>query len=238
VRALEDLKIAAYATTPRTIADIVASTERLGDVLGAPQAGAAVAAKLGERLAALQRKIGELPARRVLFVVWTDPLISTGKNTFVADALRRAGATSIIDTKEDWPKVSLEEVVRLQPEFVVMAAQNTSNTPAELQALAAQPGWRSLEAVKNRRFVVVSDAVNRPAPRIVSVIEEMARQIHPEAFQETAPTNPAGDGGMPASPAPPAPTPVAPNGPPPAARSLPKSRIEDLRIAEVFACGR
>jgi len=235
VRALEDLKIAAYATTPRTIADIVASTERLGDVLGATQAGAAVAAELDERLAALKQKIGDLPARRVLFVVWTDPLISTGNNTFVADALRRAGATSIIDAKEDWPKVSLEEVVRLQPEFVVMAAQNTSNTPAELESLAAQPGWRSLEAVKNRRFVVVSDAVNRPAPRIVSVIEDMARQMHPEAFQEQAPTTPAGDAGKRAGPG----TPLPPQSTPPhGARPLAESQTKDRLIAEACACGR
>ncbi|PYT62288.1 MAG: hypothetical protein DMG35_07890, partial [Acidobacteria bacterium] len=31
---------------------------------------------------------------------------------------------------------------------------------------------------------VISDAVNRPAPRIVSAIEDLARQLHPEAFAE------------------------------------------------------
>jgi len=46
------------------------------------------------------------------------------------------------------------------------------------------PGWRLLDAVRNRRFAVISDAVNRPAPRIVSAIEDLARQLHPEAFIE------------------------------------------------------
>jgi len=31
---------------------------------------------------------------------------------------------------------------------------------------------------------VISEAVNRPAPRIVSAIEDLARQLHPEAFAE------------------------------------------------------
>jgi hypothetical protein len=48
--------------------------------------------------------------------------------------------------------------------------------------LAERPGWRGLEAVRNRRFAVISDAVNRPAPRIVTAIEDLARQLHPEAF--------------------------------------------------------
>jgi hypothetical protein len=31
---------------------------------------------------------------------------------------------------------------------------------------------------------VVSEAINRPAPRLVDAIVELARQLHPEAFPE------------------------------------------------------
>jgi hypothetical protein len=41
-----------------------------------------------------------------------------------------------------------------------------------------------VEAVGRRHIAVISDAVNRPAPRIVSAIEDLARQIHPDAFLE------------------------------------------------------
>ena len=54
----------------------------------------------------------------------------------------------------------------------------------DVDALASRPGWRGLEAVRKRRFAVISEAVNRPAPRIVAAIEELARQLHPEAFDE------------------------------------------------------
>ena len=89
-----------------------------------------------------------------------------------------------METTQDWPKVSLEEVVRLQPEFLVFTTQNDEKAP-DLVALSALPGWRSLEAVRNHRFVMVSDAVNRPAPRIVAAIEDMAKQLHPEAFVDS-----------------------------------------------------
>jgi hypothetical protein len=42
--------------------------------------------------------------------------------------------------------------------------------------------------VKHHRFAVISDAVNRPAPRIASAIEDLARQLHPEAFVEAPQT--------------------------------------------------
>jgi ABC-type Fe3+-hydroxamate transport system substrate-binding protein len=38
--------------------------------------------------------------------------------------------------------------------------------------------------VKHRKFAVISDAVNRPAPRLLSAVEELARQLHPEAFAD------------------------------------------------------
>jgi len=190
VRALDDLNIPVYTTDPHNVQEILSSTIKLADVLGAAQNGVSLAGEMQQRLSDLQQRLGELPAKRVLFVVWTEPLITIGKNTFIADALRKAGAVSIVDTTQDWPKVSLEEIVRLQPEFLVFTVQNDEKAP-DLLALSALPGWRGLEAVRNHRFVVVSDAVNRPAPRIVSAIEDMARQLHPEAFTDNPSTAPS-----------------------------------------------
>ncbi len=184
VHSLDALGIASYATDPRTVDEIIASSQRLADVLGAPKAGVSVAEDLQRRLAVLQQKIGGLEPRRVLFVVWTDPLISIGKDTFIADALRRAGGVSIVDSKQDWPQVNLEEVARLQPDVLVFADSHSENTPQNFDVLATRPAWRILNAVRNRNYAVISDAVNRPAPRIVSAIEDLAAKLHPEAFAE------------------------------------------------------
>ena len=182
VHALEDLGIPSYATDPHTVQEIVTSTERLAVVLGAPEAGASVAADLELHLSELQQHLSGSVPRSVLFIVWPDPLISVGKRTFIADALRLAGATSIVDSSQDWPQMSLEEVVHLQPDFLVFAESHSDVAQNDFDVLSARPGWRGLDAVRNRRFAVISDAVNRPAPRIVSAIEDLARQLHPEAF--------------------------------------------------------
>jgi iron complex transport system substrate-binding protein len=184
VHSLDALGIASYATDPRTVDEIIASSKRLAEVLGAPEAGVSVAEDLQRRLGVLQQKIGGLAPRRVLFVVWTDPLISVGKDTFIADALRLAGGVSIVDAKQDWPQVNLEEIARLQPEFLVFADSHSEKTPQNFDVLATRPAWRILNAVRDRNYAVISDAVNRPAPRIVSAIEDLAEKLHPEAFSE------------------------------------------------------
>ena len=189
VRALDDLNVPVYETDPHTVDEIIASIAKLGDILGVPQNGAALAAQLRQRLADLRLKLANQTARRVLFIVWTDPLISAGKNTFIADALAKAGAISIVDSVQDWPHPSLEEVVRLQPEYLIFTAQNDEKAP-DAATLATLPGWRSLEAVKNRRFAVISDAIDRPAPRLISAIEDLAHQLHAGAFATNAPASP------------------------------------------------
>jgi iron complex transport system substrate-binding protein len=181
---LDKLGIPSYATDPHTIGDILSSIKTLAGVLGVPEAGASVAEDMQRRLDDLQHRLGDFPPKQVLFVVWTQPLISTGQHTFLADALRQAGAVSIVNSSQDWPQVNLEEVAKLQPDFLVFAESLPGNASREVEKLATLPGWKIVHAVRDRRYAVISDAVNRPAPRIVSAIEELARQLHREAFAE------------------------------------------------------
>jgi len=185
VNALDSLGIPSYATDPHSVEAIIVSTERLADLLGAPETGTALGKDMERRIAAIKDRVAALPRRSVLFVVWTEPLISVGKDTFIADALQHAGAVSVIDSSQNWPHINLEEVVRLHPEFLVFAESHPDDAAHTTDTLAGLPGWRILDAVKHRRFAVISDAVNRPAPRIASAIEELARQLHPEAFADT-----------------------------------------------------
>ncbi len=186
VRALDTLGIPSYATSdPHSVAEIISSTQKLADLLGVSEAGKSLTEELQGRLAALQTKLAAVPPRRVLFIVWSEPLISAGKDTFIADALREAGGISIVQLSQDWPQISLEQVVHLQPDYLVFAASHSESAARDFDALASRPGWRLLDAVRNRHFAVISDAVNRPAPRIVSAIEELARQLHPEVFHDS-----------------------------------------------------
>ena len=182
VQQLERLGIASYATDPHSVDEIRGSVHRLAEVLGNPAAGEALDAQLQHQESELHQRLQNIIPTRVLFVVWTDPLISVGRHTFIADALTHAGATSVVDSSQDWPQMSLEEMVHLQPDFLVFASSHSETVSRDMEALAKRAGWESLEAVKHRRFAVISDAINRPAPRLLAAVEELARQIHPEVF--------------------------------------------------------
>ena len=193
VSALDHVGLSVFVTDPHSVQEMIGSVEHVGSAVGAEKSAATVAEELRGRLSDLDRRLAGAPPRRVLFVVWTDPLISVGRDTFIADALRRAGGRSVVETKSEWPHISLEEIVRLQPEVLVFASAHAGDTTHEIDGLRGRPGWRDLEAMRQGNIVIVSDAINRPAPRMVDAIERLAHALHPEAFSTRA--EPRGNSG-------------------------------------------
>jgi iron complex transport system substrate-binding protein len=182
LHALEQLSIPVYATHAASVAEILESTRRLGAVVAAPEVVQALIARMQARLAELKWRLDERVPRRVFFVVWTDPLVTIGPQSFLADALRWAGAESVVQVGQEWPRLSLEELVRLQPEYLVFAESHSETVESRAHDLAARQGWRNLQAVRRNRIALISDAVNRPSPRILDAVEELARRLHPDAF--------------------------------------------------------
>ena len=57
---------------------------------------------------------------------------------------------------------------------------------SDLEKLRARPAWKALKAVETGHVVVASDEFDRPAPGLIGAIEELARELHPEAFASNA----------------------------------------------------
>jgi iron complex transport system substrate-binding protein len=186
VLSLQRLGISVYVTDPQSVEQVLTSTERLGELMGAGDTGHLLTTNLRRRLGEVDHRLAGLPPKDVLMVVWLDPLMSVGRNTFLEDALRRAGARSIISSPQPWPTIDLEEVVRLQPEYLIISNDNKEQVQREVAEFQARPVWRRLAAVRNRRFIVLSEAINHPSPRLVDGIEELARALYPSKFAPDA----------------------------------------------------
>jgi iron complex transport system substrate-binding protein len=180
--ALKRLGIAVYTSNPQTVRGTLDSIARMADLVGAGGQGAALVAQLRKRLDALHARLAERPMVHVLFVVWEDPLITIGQNTFIADALRYAGAESVVLSDRNWPVLSIEEVIRLQPDYIVFTSNHTEGPATELADLRARPAWRDLDAVEMGHVVDVSEEAVRPSPGLVDAIEQLAHKVHPEVF--------------------------------------------------------
>jgi len=185
VDGLAKVGIAVYTTDPQTVRGMLESTARIAGLMGAEAHGSALVGKLQARLDAVSARLADVPLVHALFVVWEDPLITIGQNTFIADAMRWAGAESVILSQQKWPHISFEEVVRLQPEYIVFANNHAGFGAEELGALRSREAWKQLRAVELGHIAVISEEINRPSPGLVDAIEQLAREVHPEAFRES-----------------------------------------------------
>jgi len=179
----EALGLPLYTLHTPDVAQVLASLERLGDLLGDPPRGIRVAAEMRRRLAAVEARISGRPAPRVLFVIWAEPLVVPGSGAFLTDAIRRAGGASVTaEVPAPHPTYSIESAVARAPEVILTTADNA----AFAAALRLDPAWAGVPAVMTGRIHVLDDAVVRPGPGVVAGIEEIARVLHPTAGDSEA----------------------------------------------------
>jgi iron complex transport system substrate-binding protein len=159
--------VATYGVEMRDTAAVFRASDHLGRLLGHDAAARALNARLRGELAAVAAEAGSMaPRPTVLFVVWPDPPTTAGPATFISQVVSVAGGRPAFpDVTQDWPRVSMEEVVRRQPDVVLLPVGESGTSAAE--RLAASPGWQGLRAVREGRIArVEADLANRPGPNI------------------------------------------------------------------------
>ncbi|HEV8336413.1 MAG TPA: helical backbone metal receptor [Candidatus Polarisedimenticolia bacterium] len=166
----DSLHLPVYFLDTPDLDSMLASLIPLGWILDAPDRARTLHAELVRRLARLEARARQRPRTRVLFLVWNDPIVVPGHGTFLDDALRRCGCDSITsDAPTEWPTFDLETLMIRNPRWILASSQNA----AFLQSLREKPGWREMEAVRYGRVATVSEAMERPAPRVVEAMEEL-----------------------------------------------------------------
>jgi iron complex transport system substrate-binding protein len=176
---LELLGIPLYGVTAHTVEGAIQSLEDLGHVLEWDEPSQKLVATLRARVAAVEKQVQRQPRPKVLFVVGYRPLIIAGSKTFIADVIRHAGGVSISDDlKGEWPRMSLEEVLKRAPDVILFP--RTEDFVPSIDEFEKLPGWRDLAAVRNHRLYFIPETIMRPSPRLIDALEELARLLHPD----------------------------------------------------------
>jgi iron complex transport system substrate-binding protein len=183
---LEQLKIPVFILAPKTIEDILGHISTVGRLVGHDRDARVVVQGLRERLSELRSRMGAARTVRVFYVVNTDPLISVGSGSFIHQMLELAGGENIVGhTSIPYPKVSLEEVLRRDPEVLLFPVGASEGIPEAEQQRWRK--WTTLSAVAhNRLHQVKAELVNRPGPRAIEGVEAVARALHPGMFSRAS----------------------------------------------------
>lgn len=179
---LEQLKIPLFVLDARSIEDIPLQMHTLGKMFERTSAANAVTQGMRQRIAEIRQKVETLSAKRVLYVLNSQPLISVGPGSFIHQMIGLAGGRNIAaQAGVAYPRLSMEMVLAEDPEVLIFPVGNVETVPRSEQKQWRR--WESISAVKQQRVHEVSaNLLNRPGPRIVEGLAQLANAIHPEAF--------------------------------------------------------
>jgi len=138
------------------------------------------------RVEAVTDKVASADPVRVFYEVdGTDPTApwTTGAGTFQDVLMGLAGGENIAGDIQGWGQMNLETIVARDPQVIIFGAGPWVPTTAE--SLAARTGWDIISAVQTGRVHGIdTNWVDRPGPRLVDALEQIAVFIHPELFGE------------------------------------------------------
>jgi iron complex transport system substrate-binding protein len=177
---LMELGVPVFILRTQDTTDIFRGILNIGRLSGHDSAAAAIADSVRATLDSVRRLVAGRPAPRVLYVVYSDPPLTVGPNTFTGQLISLAGGESIFaDATQNWPNVAMEEIVHRDPDLLIVPVGDSTSNP--LERFRSMQGWRDLRAVRNGRVVPVpADLMSRPSPSIAEASRVFLRAIHPE----------------------------------------------------------
>jgi iron complex transport system substrate-binding protein len=174
---LRSLKIKTYVFKARRLAEFPQAVREMGAVLGVKENAEAFAETIETALGRMEMKrrdkdIPALRGKKVLFIIWPEPLIVAGPGTAVDDAITLLGHENIASkVNVAYPKYSLEEILHQFPDVIFIGKGHTNMY--EISATLLKK-IKSVPAVRNNNVFYVSDSLYRLGPRVIQGIGELA----------------------------------------------------------------
>ena len=179
VESLERLRVPVLAYEANSIDDIVRVMTVLHRILGDSPTGKKTVEQFERDAKALAvGRYRDMPT--VLYLAGEQPIFAAGGGSFTNELIERAGGKNLFgDIKDKYPNVSEEEILRRNPDVIVLA--RPPDPEAKRKELLARPTWQKLKAIQNQRIVFVDeDMASRPGPRILDAIRELENALHPK----------------------------------------------------------
>lgn len=169
-RALEAGGLRLHVTHPCTVAAAADMIEELGAACGAREAGAALATRCREALAAAESRTSR--PMHTFCPIWRKPWMTFRRATYIGDMLARAGCENVFGEREgsDFFEVSLEEVLAATPELVVLPDEPFVFEPKHEDELRAA-------GVAARFLFVDGKDLAWYGPRIPAALERLSRDV-------------------------------------------------------------
>jgi iron complex transport system substrate-binding protein len=159
---------------PSSLAHVWEDIRRVAQSLDIERSGEDLVARLQERMRAISAAAHASGARpRIACIEWIEPLMAPGN--WMPELVEMAAGDNL-------PWTTWQELEAGDPDVILVmpCGFDLERTVSEMYWLTDRPGWRNLQAVRNRRVFVTdgNQYFNRPGPRLVESLEILAAVLH------------------------------------------------------------
>jgi iron complex transport system substrate-binding protein len=169
--------------TPRSLTDVWADIRKVGAATERAKEAEALAARLEERVAAVERATAAAPRVRALCLEWLDPPYVAGH--WVPEMVAAAGGMDMLGRAAEASfAITWGQAIASQPEVVLVmpCGYGAEKAAAEWAQLVKPAGWETIPAARSGRVHAVdaNSYFSRPGPRLADGVEILAKLLHPQ----------------------------------------------------------
>lgn len=161
------------------------SIDMIGQATGEHDKANGIVTDMKTELKDIQEKaksVKEADRKTVFVEVSPSPEIYTpGKNTFMNEMLQIISAENAAAELDGWAKIDEESMIAANPDVIITTyGYYTKDAVSQVKG---RKGWQDVNAVKDDQvFDVHSDLVTRSGPRLIEGVEELAKSVYPNLF--------------------------------------------------------
>ena len=179
---LAELGVPCYIVDPTSLDGVITTVGNIGRTVGREEAADQIAGQMASRIREVERRVAGLARPRVFYQIGVEPIVSAGQGTFPNILIEAAGGKNVAGAMAAYPQLNVEQVLVARPEIIIVTSMTREYDFERVKSFWGR--WPDLPAVAGARiYVVDSDLMDRPSPRIVEGLETLARLIHPERFK-------------------------------------------------------
>ena len=160
----------------RGVASLIPNARLIGALIAADDRANRFVTTFTHRLANVAASLpANHPRRRALYLgLFGHEIYGGTRGSSYHDVLTAAGLIDVAaEQYSGWPKLSVEEVITLNPEVIVLS-------PSSATALRALPGIQALRAVTDGHLLIIGDGIlEDPGPGLLDAAEAVFRAAYP-----------------------------------------------------------
>ena len=187
VKALEDVGLTVYyLSNPKDLDGLYVNLKTVAQLTGRESEADALVQSLQKRVQAVKDILAPISSIFTVFYEMdgSDPAKpwTAGQDSYLSQLVKMALGSNVGDSmKGDYVQMSQEALLVQNPSIILLGDAAYGVTPEQV---AARPGWRALQAVKDNRIYAIDDnLVSRPGPRLVDGLEALAKLLRPVLFK-------------------------------------------------------